>query len=232
MNINVKPGDKVDTRRGSADSPPARKRGRPALCEAEKRQNRREDIIKASSLLFFREGYTGTTLRRVAALAHVNVALIHYYFTSKQGLFQEVLNSAFAETLASLRRHQHAAPPLPHLVQVITAPLLAQQAFADTILFPNGPKESVAAITSIRRRVRLHLLAVLQTMQRTGRLRRDMDADLLTSTFLDLCWGPIRQLCEDGSEADAEKIATIERQISQNANVLEVAITLQTTKAF
>jgi len=218
MSINVEPSTGESART-------APKRGRPALNGSEKRKNRREDIIQASSFLFFRDGYSGNTLRRVAKAANVNVALIHYYFGSKQGLYQEVLSNAFAETLTSLRGQQKAVFPLPHLVRLMTAPLLEQPAFARTFLLPDGPPEAISTVADIRRRLRLHLSAALQTMQRTGRLRHNLDADLLTSTFLDLCWGPIRQQFDDESwGVTADHAADIDLQIAQNTKILEIAI--------
>jgi AcrR family transcriptional regulator len=47
----------------------------------------RERIRVAARSCFLATGYPGTTLRAVAAAADVDVALISYYFGSKQGLF-------------------------------------------------------------------------------------------------------------------------------------------------
>ncbi|WP_328721113.1 TetR family transcriptional regulator [Streptomyces sp. NBC_00247] len=66
--------------------PPARPRGRP-------RGNppTRETIVTAARALFLELGYRRTTLRAVAASAHVDMALIAYHFGSKRGLFAEVM---------------------------------------------------------------------------------------------------------------------------------------------
>jgi len=216
MSINVEPSTSENAR----TTP---KRGRPALNGSEKRKNRREDIVQASSFLFFRDGYSGNTLRRVAKAANVNVALIHYYFGSKQGLYQEVLSNAFAETLTSLRGHQKAVLPLPHLVRLMTAPLMEQPAFARTFLLPDGPPEALSTVADIRRRLRLHLSAALQTMQRTNQLCNTLDTDLLTSTFLDLCWEPIRRHLAEGAEGSPSDLSLVQRQITQNTKLLEGA---------
>lgn len=47
----------------------------------------RDDILTAARELFASTGFTGTTLRAVAARAGVDVALIPYYFGNKRGLF-------------------------------------------------------------------------------------------------------------------------------------------------
>ncbi len=48
-------------------------------------------ILNAAEDLFSKRGYDGVTVREVAALANVDPALTHYYFATKQGLFDAVL---------------------------------------------------------------------------------------------------------------------------------------------
>jgi AcrR family transcriptional regulator len=50
----------------------------------------REAILDVAEALFSRDGKHGVTVRAVAERAKVDTALIHYYFTSKEGLFTEV----------------------------------------------------------------------------------------------------------------------------------------------
>jgi len=222
MNIYVNERTDVDLQR-------SRKRGRPAHGAAEERVDRREDILKASSELFFHVGYAETTLRRVAADAQVNVALIHYYFTNKQGLYLEVLTGALTETLSSLKQYQTSLPTLHHLIHVLTDPLLTDRALARTLLLPQGPADALDMISKIRRRIRQLLLTTLQTMHRMDRLPRELDTDLLTSTFLDLCWGPIRGHLEQSGGEAIQPVPTVECQIEQNTKVLQAAITLPST---
>lgn len=48
-------------------------------------------ILDAAEDLFSKRGFDGVTLREVADLANVDPALAHYYFATKQGLFDAVL---------------------------------------------------------------------------------------------------------------------------------------------
>ena len=48
-------------------------------------------ILDAAEDLFSKRGYDGVTLREVANLANLDAALAHYYFATKQGLFDAVL---------------------------------------------------------------------------------------------------------------------------------------------
>ena len=61
-------------------------------------------ILDAAEDLFSKRGYDGVTVREVAALANVDPALTHYYFATKQGLFDAVLERR-AELVFSERMH-------------------------------------------------------------------------------------------------------------------------------
>ena len=54
----------------------------------------RTRILDAARALFAVHGYTGTTLRAVAADAGCDVALIPHYFGNKQGLFDAATDLA------------------------------------------------------------------------------------------------------------------------------------------
>ncbi len=55
----------------------------------------RERILKAAERLFAERGYDGTSIRAIVAKARVNQAAINYHFEGKDGLYREVLRSAF-----------------------------------------------------------------------------------------------------------------------------------------
>ncbi|MEO6813202.1 MAG: TetR family transcriptional regulator [Ginsengibacter sp.] len=50
-----------------------------------------ETIIKSAIKLFSVKGFEGTSVREIAADSKVNVAMINYYFTSKEKLFESVV---------------------------------------------------------------------------------------------------------------------------------------------
>lgn len=64
----------------------------------------RERILKAAERLFAERGYDGTSVRAIVARAHVNQAAINYHFEGKEGLYREVLRTAFR----GLTEHQLA----------------------------------------------------------------------------------------------------------------------------
>lgn len=53
-------------------------------------------ILAAASHLFTARGFSGVSLRGIASEAHVDVALVSYYFRSKANLFREAMGSPVA----------------------------------------------------------------------------------------------------------------------------------------
>ncbi len=66
---------------------PPRRAGRPKSGD---NASMRERILNAGERLFARHGFHGMTVREVAKAAGADPALAHYYFKSKQGLFDAV----------------------------------------------------------------------------------------------------------------------------------------------
>lgn len=77
------------TKKAPAKPPGKRSRGRPNNKEGAG-QAMRERILDAAEELFAVHGFDGVTVRQVTRKAAVDVALAHYYFGTKKGLFDSV----------------------------------------------------------------------------------------------------------------------------------------------
>lgn len=53
--------------------------------------DKKTDILKAAEILFSEFGYEGTSTRQIAKEAGANMAMINYYFGSKDGVFIEIM---------------------------------------------------------------------------------------------------------------------------------------------
>jgi AcrR family transcriptional regulator len=58
--------------------------------------NTEQNILNAAKHIFQRKGLDGTRMQEIANEAGINKALLHYYFRSKQLLFEAVFKSAFS----------------------------------------------------------------------------------------------------------------------------------------
>lgn len=57
----------------------------------------RERILEAAARLFAARGFAATTVRDIATAAGLNLAMIHYYFGNKEGLYRAIFEEKVAE---------------------------------------------------------------------------------------------------------------------------------------
>ena len=67
-----------------------------------KKTETKQAIIDAAIVLFQMHGYNGTSVRNIAAEAHVNVALVSYYFGSKKALLEHLMEMFFREYIQEI----------------------------------------------------------------------------------------------------------------------------------
>jgi len=63
-----------------------------------------EKIKDAAKKIFLEKGFGSATTRDIAECADTNIALVNYYFRSKEKLFQEIFRESFAETFMPVAR--------------------------------------------------------------------------------------------------------------------------------
>ncbi len=114
------------TETGRVRSPRTPKRGR-----RRKVEGTQEKILDAAEELFSRHGLHGVTIKDVAARAKVDTALLHYYFTDKQGMFDSVFgrraeigNRERMESLARYEREAGAGQTLEGVIDAFIRPLI------------------------------------------------------------------------------------------------------------
>jgi AcrR family transcriptional regulator len=61
-------------------------------------------IKEAAKRLFLAKGFGSATTRDIAESSDTNIALVNYYFRSKERLFQEIFKESFLETFAPVAR--------------------------------------------------------------------------------------------------------------------------------
>jgi TetR/AcrR family transcriptional regulator len=59
-------------------------------------------ILDAARKVFLENGFDGSTMQQIATVAGINKALLHYYFRSKDRLFEAVFLEAFAKMVPNI----------------------------------------------------------------------------------------------------------------------------------
>lgn len=69
-----------------------------------KPKNSRQKILKAGLKEFSQWGFSGTRMDKIANRAGTNKAMLFYYFSSKENLYQEVLKHAIRKIIPRIRK--------------------------------------------------------------------------------------------------------------------------------
>lgn len=64
-------------------------------------KNTKDKILTAATKVFHKKGFGGARMQEIADRAKVNKAALHYYFTSKEKLFEIVLINSFKDLFIS-----------------------------------------------------------------------------------------------------------------------------------
>ncbi|HUM51847.1 MAG TPA: TetR/AcrR family transcriptional regulator [Chitinophagales bacterium] len=57
-----------------------------------KTQDKRDDILDVAEKLFSEQGFEAISIREISKTADINIAMVSYYFGSKEKLYEEVVN--------------------------------------------------------------------------------------------------------------------------------------------
>jgi TetR/AcrR family transcriptional regulator len=74
------------------------------LIKEDTTQNTEQRILDAAQEIFFREGYAGGKMQDIADAAGINKALLHYYFKSKEKLFEVIFKEAISRFIPKLHQ--------------------------------------------------------------------------------------------------------------------------------
>ncbi|MDR0865393.1 MAG: TetR/AcrR family transcriptional regulator, partial [Candidatus Symbiothrix sp.] len=61
--------------------------------------NTEQVILQAAEKLFIEKGYAGTRTTEIANVANVNHAMLHYYFRTKEKLFDQIFEQKASQLL-------------------------------------------------------------------------------------------------------------------------------------
>src|SRR6185437_6474763 len=78
-----------------------------------KRPSARDRILKTAVRLFAERGYEATSVRTLAAKAHVNQAAINYHFKTKDGLYRQILRDAIHALTQDQLAHAQETQAMP-----------------------------------------------------------------------------------------------------------------------
>ena len=142
----------------------------------------RDAILDAAERTFAARGFTGTTIKHLAAEAGVNTALLYYYFADKETLYREMLRRLVGRFAGQLSRQLESAGSPDEALRrftamqaevITTVPHLPTLLVREMVDFhAEHAEEQIAHIAAT---AFASLCAIIERGQREGRFRADVD---------------------------------------------------------
>ena len=155
-------------------------------------------IIEAAEKLFAAKGFNGTSVRDIAEAAEVNLAMISYYFGSKEKLFETMFayrSDFFKLQLENMLQNEKLKPmeKMEQLIDQYILRLTNQQCFHRIMVreqMMNNNEFIAAQIYTLKTRNQALIKQLIQEGQKKGDFKKNIDVPLLMMTMV----GTVSQL--------------------------------------
>ena len=98
-------------------------------------KNTEQKILNAAEVEFQEKGYNGARMRAIADKAGINKGLLHYYFKTKDALFEAIFNMAKKKVVAKIHNILELDIPLEKKIDLIVDSYISQ-----IIIAPDLPR--------------------------------------------------------------------------------------------
>ena len=155
-------------------------------------------IIQAAEKLFAEQGFKGTSVRDIAETAGINLAMVSYYFGSKEKLFEamfEYRSDVFKLHIESMIENKQLNPmeKMENLIDQYVQKFTSQQCFHRVLVreqMVNNNEFITAQIQELKKRNQLLIGKLVKEGQDKGLFRKDIDIPLMIITLV----GTVNQL--------------------------------------
>lgn len=162
--------------------------------KASKADTVRARLLEAAKASFLADDYHQVSTRQIAEQADVNVSMIHYYFGSKAGLYEEMIRETLNPLLEVLDGQMLSSfDGFVDYLQVYYDTMVATPEFPKLILkviaLNQGPGRRF--IQQLLERGRTRGAERVDAMKAAGRISADLDPDILRMAFVSLAMTPM-----------------------------------------
>jgi AcrR family transcriptional regulator len=148
-------------------------------------------ILQAAEKLFAEKGFDGTSVRDIATEADVNLAMISYYFKSKENLMQAIFEERMDQTrirIENLVLDTSLEPmaKLEMLVDEYIDRIMAKQAFHKIVVCEqviNKNPVILRLVNDLKRKNRESVQKLIRDGQNRGVFRKEVDLTLMLSVL-------------------------------------------------
>jgi AcrR family transcriptional regulator len=147
-------------------------------------------IMEAAEKLFAEQGFAGTSVRDIAEAAHVNLAMISYYFGSKEKLMEAMFDhrgSDFKIQLENILQNKNLSPiqKVEKLIDDYIERIFKKQCFHK--IMTREQMNNTGAITEqiyqLKQRNQSLIKQLINEGQKTGDFKKNIDVSFLMMTL-------------------------------------------------
>jgi len=153
-----------------------------------KKDNTEEKILLAAQEVFIQKGMDGARMQEIADHADINKALLHYYFRTKQKLFEAIFKKVFSKIFPNLMELVHSDQPFEEKLGSFIekyVDLLQRNPFLPTFILKemNRDPEILAHIIKSSGVVPADIFAMIEREIDAGNIRRMDPRDLMVNVL-------------------------------------------------
>jgi TetR/AcrR family transcriptional regulator len=153
----------------------------------------KEKILAAAEKVFHANGFRGARTTLIAEEAGISRTMLHYYFSTKEALFQEVLNHTFHAVFGHLKRilteNKNLEELIGHLVEVVADVLEAKPGLPSFLINILNETPQLAMFMTAGQEDTIPALLddLLRDAKRKGEVETDMNGEDLIINIYALC---------------------------------------------
>jgi len=149
-----------------------------------KKDNTEEKILNAAQTVFIRKGMDGARMQEIANEACINKALLHYYFRTKEKLFNAIFKTVFSQIFPNLMAMVHSDLPLEEKLGIFIEKyidMLQKNPFLPTFILKemNRNPDFLASVIKGNGINPKEVVGMFEKEMDAGRIRRMDPRDLL-----------------------------------------------------
>jgi AcrR family transcriptional regulator len=173
---------------------------------------RLDQIRKAGCDLLFRHGYSGMTMREIAASLNIKAASLYYHFPSKQHILFDLMQATVSELLEGLREIVNSdAEPEAQLNAAIRWHVLfhtqkREEAFVSHSEMRSLEPENLKMILKLRREYERLFDTILKRGRRKGVFQIEEEFSVIRNSILTMCTATAQWFSPEGP-LTAEEVA-------------------------
>ncbi|MCG6188895.1 TetR/AcrR family transcriptional regulator [Maribellus maritimus] len=179
-----------------------------------KKDNAEEKILNAAQNVFIKKGMDGARMQEIADEAGINKALLHYYFRTKEKLFDAIFKKVFSKILPNLMDMVYSDLPIEKKLGIFVESyidLLMKNPFLPTFILKemNRNPDFLAKIIKGTGIQPDKIFAMFKKEMEAGRIRkmdpRDLLVNILGLSIFPIAAGPLMTIMFFENDKEAYK---------------------------